>query len=462
MESVTVAEQTHPTAVDPGDRAPDHADLAVARALVGEVFGPLESRTFTVRYWTAAEEAPPSGVRSTFTLTLRDPGALRRMFLPPGEVSLAESFVRSDFDIVGDLESAAALAPLAASRLRSTGAIGRVLRLLLRLPKEHTSRAEPHPYRPPLRLLGRRHARDRDTVAVRWHYDVGNDFYALWLDRERVYSCGYFPTGNESLDEAQRGKLELICRKLRLRPGETLLDIGCGWGGLVRHAVRHYGVTALGVTLSPSQAALARDRLESEGLGDRCAVQVADYRDIPLTRTFDKIASVGMFEHVGARQLGTYFATAYRLLRPGGLFLNHGIVALEQARKRSVGKRISDLVWRRGKFSQRYVFPDGELLPLGAVTSQAEAVGLEARDVESLREHYALTLRHWVRRLEARAAEAIAIVGEERYRVWRLYMAGAARSFATGRLGVVQMLLAKANASGRVELPGSRADLFER
>jgi cyclopropane-fatty-acyl-phospholipid synthase len=292
---------------------------------------------------------------------------------------------------------------------------------------------------------------------VRHHYDVGNDFYALWLDERMVYSCAYFRTGTEPLDVAQRDKLDHICRKLRLLPGERLLDIGCGWGALVMHAARHYGVDALGITLSERQASLANERIAAAGLADRCRVVVRDYRALRDAAPFDKVASVGMVEHVGAARLARYFAEAFRLTRPGGLFLNHGIVARPVSRlRRWVGR----VLWGEGKFIDHYVFPDGELLPLDSVIRAAERAGFETRDVENLREHYVLTLRHWVARLERARERAVELAGAELYRVWRLYMAASARGFASGRIGLAQTLLARPHDGGRVDLPLTRADLY--
>ncbi len=436
--------------------------LRTARAVLADLFGPPDRRTFAVRLWDGSTDSPPPGQASRFTLVLRRPGALRRMLLPPSELALGEAYLRDDFDVEGELEAAVALGDTLAERLRSPAAVVRLVRRLRTLPADDLPPVGPNGHaRAAAHLVGLRHARRRDAAAVRYHYDVGNDFYALWLDRRMVYSCAYFPTGAEDLDTAQTAKLAHLCRKLRLQPGERLLDIGCGWGGLVQYAAERYGVQALGITLSGPQAALARARIAAAGLGDRCRVEVRDYRDLPRGAAFDKVVSIGMVEHVGRAKLPDYFATAYRLTRPGGLFLNHGIVGLTSGAAGWMRSAV-ERVWGRGTFIQRYVFPDGELVPPGEALRHAEAAGFEARDVEGLREHYALTLRHWVRRLEARHDEAAALAGEQTYRVWRLYMAGVAHSFTTGRLGVTQMLFSRPDAAGRTHLPLTRADLYDR
>jgi len=252
------------------------------------------------------------------------------------------------------------------------------------------------------------------------------------------------------LDTAQERKLDYICRKLRLKPGQRLLDIGCGWGGLVIHAAQHYGVEALGITLSEPQAELANQRIAEAGLSGRCQVKVLDYREVNDWGGFDALASVGMFEHVGEDLLEVYFRQAFRLLRPGGLFLNHGIA-----------HRATDPKTKGPTFSNTYVFPDGELVPISTTLRVAEAVGFEVRDVESLREHYALTLRHWVRRLEAHHGEALRYVDEPTYRVWRLFMSGSAHGFTMGRLNVYQSLLVKQGPRGENGLPLTRADLYK-
>lgn len=433
--------------------------IDVAQRVVADLFGPVQSRGFAVRYWDGTTDAPPRDV--AVTLEIASPSALRRMLLPPSELSIIEAYLFGDIDVHGDIETAATLGDIAAKRIGSVGGAARVLRDLLALPSGDESTA-PDERRAARRMVrfGRLHSRRRDEHAVRFHYDVGNDFYALWLDGQMVYSCAYFENGDEGLDTAQAKKLDLVCRKLRLNAGERMLDIGCGWGALVVHAARHYGVRATGITLSEPQAAFARARVEREGLGDRVTIAVRDYRTLRSPEQYDKIASVGMVEHVGAERLAEYFGAAHRVLAPGGLFLNHGIVSLADARPRPLLDPLWRWLWKRDQFIRRYVFPDGDLVPVASVIASAEGEGLELRDVESLREHYTTTLRHWVRRLEERQADAQRMAGEVVYRVWRLYMSAAAYGFRTGRIAVVQSLFAKPDARGVVRMPPNRQDLY--
>ncbi|MGE0704899.1 MAG: class I SAM-dependent methyltransferase, partial [Vicinamibacterales bacterium] len=424
-----------------------------------DLFGPPARRTFAVRLWDGTVDTPSTGTPPRFTLALRRPGALRRMLVPPSELALGEAYLRDDFDIEGDVEAAVGLGTVV-TRIRSPLALVGLLPRLLALPTDDLP-AIPRP--DILAELGRRspeHSKPRDAAAVRYHYDVGNDFYGLWLDRRMVYSCAYFETGDEDLDTAQAAKLELICRKLRLKPGERLLDIGCGWGGLVQYAAERYGVEATGITLSEPQANLARRLIAADGLADRCRIDVRDYRDLPASASFDKVVSVGMVEHVGRARLPTYFAEAYRLIRPGGLFLNHGIVIPRALRFPPLARRVEQLRGGWGAFIQRYVFPDVELLAPCEMIGFGEQAGFETRDVENLREHYAVTLRHWVRRLEARHAETASLVGQRNYRIWRLYMAASAHGFATAKIGVVQLLFSKPDLLGTCHLPLTRADLY--
>lgn len=441
------------------DAPTDATAIRRTASLLSLLVGPPAHRDFAVRLWDGSTIPASPNQEPRFTLVLRHPGALRRMFWPPSELTIGEAYLHDDFDVEGDPEAAAGLVDTIVVRLQSVPALARFLAGLAALP-DGAPAPQPGTRRSVPRLVGPAHSPQRDAAAVRSHYDLGNDFYGLWLDPWLVYSCAYFAEPDWDLAAAQEAKLELICRKLRLQAGERLLDIGCGWGGLALYAAQRYGVRARGITLSRPQAELARERIAAAGLGDRCRIEVRDYRDLPAASLYDKVVSVGMFEHVGRAQLPTYFAAAYRHLRPGGLFLNHGIVEVAPPAHAGMRDRLLQRLWRPGAFVQRYVFPDGELVTPAAAIAYAEGVGFETRDLESLREHYALTLRHWVRRLESRHAAAAAMVGEETYRVWRLYMAASAHGFARGDLGLIQVLFSKPRADGRSELPASRADLY--
>ena len=419
--------------------------VQVSLSFLEDLLGDYHPRDFAVRMWDGTTWCAEPGQPTRFTLALKHPGALRTMFWPPNEISLAEAYIYDDFDIEGEIENVFRLADHVLTRRRSLVEGLRQARRLLSLPGD---RGWPRTGRKAASLRGARHSKARDRRAVTYHYDIPGEFYALWLDERMVYSCAYFATPDEDLDRAQERKLDYICSKLRLRPGERLLDIGCGWGGLIIHAARRYGVSALGITLSEPQAELANERIGRAGLGDSCRVEVRDYREVEGRDVYDKLASVGMFEHVGEERLPEYFLRAHRLLRPGGVFLNHGI-----------SSNPNTPVRRGPTFISRYVFPDGELVPIGTTLGAAEGRGFEVRDVESLREHYALTLGHWVRRLEARADEARRITDETTYRVWRLYMSGSAHGFRTGRLNVYQTLLLKPDR-GESGLPLTRADWY--
>ena len=397
---------------------------------------------FAVRLWNG--ELWGSRVNPRFTLVLKNAGALRHMLLGANEVTLGEAYIFDDFDVEGDIEAAFTFADyLVEHELELTEKL-RMAGLLLRLPHDGHPR-NGTPLKP--LLHGKTHSQRRDREAVGYHYDLSNEFYQLWLDRSMMYSCAYFEEGDEDLDTAQLRKLDYLCRKLRLRTGERLLDVGCGWGGLVLHAAKYFGVNALGVTLSHRQAELAQARIQGAGLSDRCEVRICDYRALEPDAPFDKIVSVGMFEHVGESHLPEYFQHVWKLLRFGGVFLNHGIAA-------------SAIMQRKGpSFIDKYVFPDSGLVPIGTTVSIAEACGFEVRDVESLREHYALTLRYWVRRLESHYEEAKQITDETVYRIWRLYMAGCAHAFAKGRVSINQVLFSKPD-HGNAGLPLTRADWY--
>ena len=296
------------------------------------------------------------------------------------------------------------------------------------------------------------HDKATDAASISYHYDVSNEFYQLWLDKEMVYSCAYFKTGNESLEQAQQDKFHHLCRKLRLKPGEYLLDVGCGWGGLARFAAREYGVKVLGITLSREQLMLARARVKAEGLEDKVDLQLLDYRDLPQDGRFDKVVSVGMFEHVGHANLALYAQRLFGAVKEGGLVMNHGITA-KHIDGRPVGRGA-------GEFIGRYVFPNGELPHVSKISADISEAGLEVVDVESLRLHYAKTLEHWSTRLETHLEQAAAMVPEQTLRIWRLYLAGCAYGFAHGWINLHQILAVKPRADGSHDLPWTRADIY--
>lgn len=414
---------------------------SVRSALAGIADGRLERPPLTVRFW---DGSTLRGQAPTPVAVVRSPQAFAYLLRAPNQLGLARAWVTGAIDVEGDLEAALAVrnrfhgialsaverVKLAAAALRAAPAV-----LIERAPVPSIEAAS----------RGRRHSLARDRTAVRHHYDVSNDFYRLVLGPSLTYSCAYFETAQDTLEAAQAQKHELICRKLRLSAGERLLDVGCGWGSLLLHAATHHGVRGVGVTLSEPQAELARQRVAERGLSDRVEIRVSDYRQI-ADGPFDKIVSVGMYEHVGASELGHYASTVAGLLRPGGLFLNHGIVRLASAQP------------RHDTFITRYIFPDGELHPVAAIQSAMQSAGLEVRDVESLREHYPLTLRRWVANLDAGREKAVALVGPERERAWRLYMLGSALGFEDGEVSVYQVLGASRGADHG--LPLTRTELL--
>jgi cyclopropane-fatty-acyl-phospholipid synthase len=434
-----------PTPLDGSD------GTAVAHDLVTHLFAGVEIPV-AVRLAEGSTLHAPA-VPPEATIVISHPGVLRALVTRSSDLAAGEAVVRGDIAVQGDVERAfAAMDAVAAARSPSDWIA--IAALAARLPRLPVAQRVPSP-RGPAQLHGRLHSLERDRAAIAYHYDVSNEFYALWLGREMTYSCAYFRAPSNSLDDAQTDKLEHICRKLRLRAGERLLDVGCGWGSLVRHAAREHGAYAVGITLSAKQAEYARNRIRAEGLDDRCTIELRDYRELARLGDFDKAASVGMVEHVGDALLPTYFEAVFCALKPGGLFLNHGIVT-QQVRERSTGRYFA----RGSRFVEHYVFPDGELPRLAPMAEAAADAGFEVRDVENLREHYAMTLRRWSHGLEHHETEARALVGDATYNVWRFYVAGSAHSFAAGRLGVVQMLLAKRAPDGSADVPLTRADLY--
>ncbi len=415
--------------------------VEVVRHLHGRLAG--RGIDLPVRLWDGTTLGPTD---RSYRLELRTPSAVREL-LPVSDLSAGEAYVAGVLDVDGSFIDA--LHDIAA--LREEGSFG--LRTMLGLARDLWSLPAPpqHDGQGGPTLRGRAHLPERDAAAVRHHYDVGNDFYGLILDDELVYSCALFdavdaaaPAGDRTaLTRAQVRKLDTVCSKLHLRPGERLLDIGCGWGALVQHAARHYDVEAVGITLSPPQADLARQRIADAGLDRQVEIRVADYRE--LDEAFDAVASVGMVEHVGHEALHDYVRVLDRVVGPGGRLLNHGITTGWRTEAR-------DFSVEQDSFIGTYVFPDGALIPIGEMVGAVHSAGFEIRDVEQLRPHYALTLRHWVANLESVWDQAVAEVGERSARIWRAYMSGSVVGFETGDLGVVQTLAVRHDA----ELPLGR------
>ena len=452
------AEQVSPPAPSPDEARPprDPRVQQAANAIAPLIRALGDDRTFAIRFWDGRTLRVSDGREPAFTLVIRRPAALRRMLLPPTDLAIGEAFVHGDFDIEGDIFEAAAL-PDRLGQLRI--GIRELARMAARLAALHDTAVDHRAGRAPALLVGELHSAERDVAAIRYHYDVGNDFYRQWLDERMVYSCGYFPTEEASLDEAQLAKLDLVLDKLDLRDGMRLLDIGCGWGGLLVRAAERFDVEAVGITLSERQYTHARELVAGRGLEGRVRVELMDYRAVATALgQFDRIASIGMAEHVGRERIDAYFVAARDALAPGGIFLNHAITA-QPARQQGGGLVIGGplaAVVRTRSFIDAYVFPDGDLLSLAQMLGAAQRAGFEVRDVESLRPHYARTLRHWVRRLEAHWDEAVAAANEAVARTWRLYMAGAAIGFERARLDLHQQLLVLPRADGSSDVPPTR------
>jgi cyclopropane-fatty-acyl-phospholipid synthase len=422
----------------------------VAKATIGAQI-PIK-----IRCWDGSEIGPQT---APLRLDFRSRRALRRLLWAPGDLGFARAYVSGDIEIEGDLFTGLKLLeqaalPEATPRPRvDRAAKAAMLKAALRL-----GLIGPPP-KPPVEeasVEGRRHSKDRDAEAIAHHYDVGNDFYRIVLGESMTYSCAYWakePSASFGLTEAQFAKCDLVARKLGLQPGMQVLDVGCGWGTFALHAARTYGVRVVGVTLSHEQATYARKRMADEGVADLVDIRIQDYRDVrpdPEAGPFDAISSIGMAEHVGAAMLPVYAADLFALLRPGGRLLNHAISRRPTA----------DGHYELMPFMDRYVFPDGELEPLAMMAGTLEEAGFEVRDVESLREHYALTLRAWVANLESRWDEAVAATSIGRARVWRLYMAGSALAFEANRIGVNQVLAVRPGPHGTSGMPRTRRDLL--
>jgi cyclopropane-fatty-acyl-phospholipid synthase len=399
--------------------------FAQTAALRRELATALPRRPFSVRFWDGTEVAATEAPAPTFSIV--SPRALAHVLRAPGELGLGRAYVAGLLE-VDDLDGALRVVdtfeppPLTLRRQLNLGAaIVRACGLVV----------PPKPPAAELRPRGERHTLSRDRRAVRHHYDVGNDFFALFLDESMTYSCAYFSGGAQTLEEAQEAKLELVCKKLALREGERVLDVGCGWGSFAVHAARRHGVNVLGVTLSAPQVLLARERARAAGVSDRVEFRVADYRELS-GEPFDAISSIGMVEHVGEERIDLYARCLAGLLRPGGRLLNHGIAKLQDFDDKD-----------EGAFSERFVFPDGVPLPLSRVQRALERAGLVTTHVEGLQGDYARTTSIWIERFEQRYDDAVRLAGEERARVWRLYLHAAHQGFETGWASIYQVLTHK-------------------
>jgi cyclopropane-fatty-acyl-phospholipid synthase len=395
-----------------------------------------------VRLWDGSTIGPES---AEATVVMRSPDALRRILYRPNDLGIGRAYVAGELDVEGDTYAAL-------DSLNKAGPVDsrlgpRAWALLARAVVRLGVLGKPLPPPPEeARVRGRLHSIGRDADAVSHHYNVSNEFYRLILGPTMAYSCARFSSAGLSLDEAQEAKFDLICRKLGLEAGMRFLDVGCGWGGMVLHAVGRYGVEGTGITVSEAQRDLAGKRLAEAGLTDRATIRLQDYRELSSEPTrYDAISSIGMFEHVGRKRMAEYFRVLYGALGPQGRLLNHAISTPDGAR---IG---------RDTFMARYVFPDGEMQDVGAVIEAMQQVGFEVRDVESLREHYATTLHCWVANLERHWDEAVALVGERRARVWKIYMSGSAVSFERGDIAVHQVLGVRPDEQGRSGMPPTRA-----
>ena len=396
----------------------------------------LPERPFTLEFWdgsrveaTGARQGSRNGDGDGPgpTFKVRSPRAIAHVLRAPGQLGIGRAYVSGELEI-DDIDAVIAL--LDGWRAPALGA-GERGRLALAALAANGLTLPPRPPRAELRPRGHRRSRERDERSVRHHYDLPPEFFGLFLDEGLTYSCAVFSRGAESLAEAQEAKLEMVCTKLGLREGERVLDIGCGWGSFALHAATRHGARVVGITLSPPQAARARERAAAAGVGDRVEIRVADYRELGGER-FDAIASIGMVEHVGAERIDLYAERLAALLEPGGRLLNHGIARLRHTDPEA------------GPFSERYVFPDADPLHLSRVLVALERAGFETRHVEGFRDDYAETLRHWARRLDEHHDEALALAGAERLRVWRLYLRAARNGFETGFTSIYQVLASRA------------------
>lgn len=430
----------------------DKKRLTAARRIF-EYAGKLVNARFSIRLWDGTMIPLGKDVDTDFFISINGPGIIGSLLRWPTYENLLLHYVKSNIDIHGDLIDFFTVA----RDKRSKGKLKELNKLFLfrqALPFLLTPAGkitDQHEYKDD--EVGRSESRRDNKEFIQFHYDLSNDFYSLFLGTEMQYSCGYFTDKGNSLDQAQHDKLDMICRKLRLKPDEKLLDIGCGWGGLICHAARNYGVKAHGVTLSQKQFDFAGEKIKRLGLEDRVTIELRDYST--LEDTYDKIASIGMFEHIGIANMPKYFRKINSLLRDRGILLNHGI-----SRRAKRTRRATRRIRPERRLLLKYIFPGSELDNVGHTIDMLEINGFEVHDVEALREHYALTTRHWYRELMARKEEATTFVGTEKLRMWALYLAGASLGFAAGSIHICQVVATKRASKGPTGLPLTRADLY--
>lgn len=451
-----------------GSTSESENDAYVSQTIdfLSTVFARYPRDDFAFRLWEGTQWRKPGVDINTpiaFSIQLNHPGSLRRMFLPPSDVRLAHSYTVGEFDFHGD---GSRMLDLGKHLWESWSWSDTLLSAykLLRLPS--TTLAPPPDDQASIGLqssdkiaaAGSFHSKSRDKLAVQAHYDISNDFYQLWLDQRMVYSCAYFKSPHDDIDTAQKNKLDICCKKMRLKKGQRLLDVGCGWGAFVIHAAKYYGVTALGITLSEEQAQFGRQRVKEHNLQNVVNIVLRDYRDVHVDEDgmFDAVVSVGMIEHIGRDNLGEYFRRVESVLKPGGVFLNHGITLLHDEFKAQ---------WRvRQGFFAKYIFPDGDVQPFPYVISAAvNSTRLEIRDVECLREHYALTLKSWYHRFLIKENDIIQMVGIQTFRLWRLYLLAAAWGFSNGLHSIYQTVFFKAShhhSNTTTLLPLTRDDWY--